>query len=100
MNMVRVSLICALFVFVGGCSSGSWYQAKFLSGADTKQAIALEESQEPKLCMRAKGSGAAMGVTGYIDVIQARGKSISFQDCMNAMTDAPGTVVLPSRSTP
>lgn len=99
---MRIFLLVSvmLMLLLSGCSSGSWMQAKALSGSDTKQAIALEESQDPKKCTRAKGSGSYLGVEGYIDTIVARGKNVSFQDCMNAMTQTPGTTVLPASRRP
>ena len=93
--MRRGAVALALLILTG-CSSGSWWQAKALSGADVKQAIALEESQDPKLCIMVEGSGGYAGVNGLVRVIEARGKNVGFEDCLNAMVRAPGTTTLPS----
>ncbi len=80
---------------LSGCTSGTWWQAKVLSGEDTEQAIALEMSQDPKTCTRARGSGSYLGIEGFVDHIVARGKNVSFQDCLNAQNPAISTTRLP-----
>lgn len=88
--LILAGLMCA------GCSSGTWWQAKALSGSDVKQAVILEESQDPKRCIMAEGSGGYAGINGLVRVLEARGKNVSFEDCLNAMQRAPGTTSLPS----
>jgi len=79
---MKNSLVAVTMLFLlTGCTSGSWWQAKFLSSADTKQAIALEESQAPKRCTWVKGNGSAMGVDGYVEVLASRGKGVKMDEC-------------------
>ena len=92
-----MKMILALFIVLlwSGCTLGSGTQARFLSGADTKQAIALEASQDPKLCEHIRGSGAAYGITGMIDRYFARGKNVTMQDCMNLFNKTINPQILP-----
>jgi len=87
---IIVSLAC-----LPACTSGSWWQARLLSGADTKQAIELEESQDPKICVLAEGSGNYLGMQGLIKVLEVRGKNVSFQDCVSYHHRQIQPVVLP-----
>lgn len=93
---MRTLTILGIVILLSGCSSGSWWQAKVMSGADTKQALALEASQDPKTCTRAKGAGSYLGIEGYVDHIEARGKNVSFEDCINAVSPSISTTTLPS----
>lgn len=97
---MRILVVVLLWMVVGGCSSGSWWQSALLSGADTKQAIALEQSQDPKTCTRARGAGSYLGIEGYVDHIEARGKNVSFQDCLSAQTPGVNPVILPASRPP
>ena len=88
-------LLLSLILILPGCNSGSWWQAKLMSGADTRQAIALEKSQDPKICMHVRGNGSAMGIDGFVEIIEARGKKVSFQDCLNAFNRTISPITLP-----
>ena len=66
-----------------------------MSGADTRQAIELEESQQPKICMYVRGNGSALGIDGFVEIIEARGKKVSFQDCLNAFNRTIAPIILP-----
>jgi len=93
---MKILPVLFLVLFLSGCST--WMQATFMNEEDTQQAIALEASQDPKLCMKVKGSGSAMGVNGYVEIIKAKGQNVSFQDCINYFHQSIVPVTLPPDS--
>lgn len=96
--MKAIGLIVLLLV--SGCAWGSGPQARFLSGSDTKQAIALEEAQDPKMCEWLRGQGSGYGVEGYAERVVARGRNVSMQDCITLFNKTVNPIVLPASRPP
>lgn len=75
-----LSLIGAMIT--GGCTSTT--QSLLMNDVDVDQAIELMEAKDAKGCIHAKGTGGAVGVTGFVEAYVAVGKNLTYEACLGS----------------